>query len=94
MKSYHQIVEEIEPLKIRDKLVQEGIFKAREFDEITKVSQSRRDRVVWLLRKLLQKDQHAIIVFMESLKIANYGNIANAITDSKTGKKKEFMSEK
>lgn len=82
LKCYSLILEEVEPTKLRDKLVQEGIFKAKEFDEITKISLKRRDRVVWLLHKLLKKDEHALDAFYDCLKIAKYDKIVTAISDS------------
>lgn len=78
---YAYLVNEIEPTRLRQKLVQERVFKAPEFDEIFKVSTQRRGRVVWLLRKLLQKDPNSLLAFIDALKIANYTEIAAKILD-------------
>ena len=79
LKHYASLVNEIEPTRLRQKLVQERVFKAPEFDEILKVSTQRRGRVVWLLRKLLQKKSNCLPVFVDALKIANYLEIASMI---------------
>ena len=81
LSNYAYLVNEIEPTRLRQKLVQERVFKAPEFDEILKVSTQRRGRVVWLLRKLLQKEPSCLLAFIDALKIANYLDIAAKMLD-------------
>ena len=81
LSNYTYLVSEIEPTRLRQKLIRERVFKAPEFDEILKVSTQRRGRVVWFLRKLLQKEPTCLLAFIDALKIANYLDIAEKLID-------------
>lgn len=82
LKFYGEILNEIEPLRLKDKLVKEHVFKAKEFEDMLKTLHWRRDRVVWLVRELLRRDKRAVAVFRDSLVMANYDGIAKSISDS------------
>ena len=82
LKHYTKLVDEIEPTKLRDKLVQEGVFKSKEWADMYKTATRRRERAVVLVRNLFRKDDKALPVFADALLIGQYDEIAKDITNS------------